>query len=171
MAIVAQFIKSAAKIAGNNRISGRTGLVKMICFAELERGLEKIFDFRPNHYGLYDEEVIKVAKELEREGLIKTEAKQEPYPQTVFKATEKLLSTDTGLPEREIKIIENTIREYWRKANADLSVYCKQMYVNKDKRRTDREIRELRLKEDNKPLKELIAATDPPEWWKNAPSK
>ncbi len=170
-AIVAQFIKSAAKIATDQKISGKTSLVKMVCFAELERGLKTQFVFKPNYYGLYDEEVIQIASELEKEGLVQTEYKEEPHPQVLFKATQKLLKLDTGLSEKEIKKIENTIREYWRKGNKELSIYCKQMYINKNKKRVDKEVREFRLKEDEKPIEELAKPVKVPEWWKSAPAK
>lgn len=169
-AIVAQFIKSAAKIATDKKISGKTSLVKMVCFAELERGLKTGFVFKPNYYGLYDEEIIRITKELEKNGLIQTEYKEEPHPQFLFKAAPKLLKLDTGLSEKEIKIVENTLNEYWRMGNKELSVYCKQMYIEKNKKRIDKEIRELRLKEDNKTI-ELAKAVKLPEWWKSAPTK
>jgi len=170
-AIVAQFIKSAYKISQDKKISGRTSLEKLVCFSQLERGLNTGFNFQPNHYGLYDKEVINISEQLKKDNLIETEYIEAPHPQWSFLAKEELLKFDTGLSEKEIKIIENTIKEYWRKGNKDISTYCKQLYVNKNKKRVDNEIREYRLKEDSKPLKELITVKNAPEWWKNAPAK
>ncbi len=126
---LAQLIREAGRIEGEKK------LAKMLCYIEKERNIKTGFQFNKNYaHGHYTFEIKEETAKLQNEKLIEFVEEHstgywgEPIKKHIFKATQKLKSTDLPLTPAEKRAVHSIYREYAPFSGNQIEHYDHEVY-------------------------------------------